>query len=100
MESSTLAAAVAVMSSCDITKMSSHGGYVNITNTWAKSLLKRMGYMKRKCPKTGKIPPAQFTDIQEAFLADINLNGPCIPDELSTGTKPVFHLSQLHASCW
>ena len=42
-----MAAAVGIVSSRDVTKLSSHGGYVNITKTWAKSLLKQMGYVKR-----------------------------------------------------
>ena len=52
-----MAAAVGIISSRDVTKLSSHEGYVNITKTWAKSLLKRMGYVKRKCSNAGKIPP-------------------------------------------
>ena len=79
-----MAAAVGVMSSRDDTKLSSHGGYVNITKTWAKSLLNRMGYVKRKCSNAGKISPIQFAEIQEVFLADIKaqvlMND--IPDEL------------------
>ena len=43
-----MAAAVGMVSSCDVTKLSSHGGHVNITKTWVKSLLKRMDYVKRK----------------------------------------------------
>ena len=79
-----MAAAVGIMSSRDVTKLSSHGGYVNITKTWAKSLLNRMGYVKRKCSNAGKISPIQFAEIQEVFLADIKaqvlMND--IPDEL------------------
>ena len=41
-----MAAAVGIVSSRDMTKLSSHGGFINITKTWAKSLPKRMGYVK------------------------------------------------------
>ena len=79
-----MAAAVGIVSSRDVTKLSSNGGYVNITKTWAKSLLKRMGYVKRKCSNAGKISPIQLAQIQEVFLADIKaqvvMND--IPDEL------------------
>lgn len=47
-----------------------HGGYVNITKTWAKSLLKWMKYVKRKRSNAGKISPTQFAEIQ-VFLEDI-----------------------------
>ena len=70
-----MAAAVRIMSSCDVTKLSSHGRYVNITKTWAKSLLKQMGYVIRKCSNIGKISPVQFAEIQ-VFLADM-----MIPDD-------------------
>ena len=36
-----MAAAVGIVSSRDATKLSSNGGYVNITKIWAESLLKR-----------------------------------------------------------
>ena len=31
-----------------------HGGHIEFTKAWAKSLLKRMGYVKRKCSNAGK----------------------------------------------
>ena len=79
-----MAAAVGIVSSCDVTKLSLHGEYVNITKTWAKSLLKQMGYVKKKGSNAGKMSPTQFAGIQEVFLADIKaqvlMND--IPDEL------------------
>lgn len=66
-----MAAAVGIVSSRDFTKLSSNGGYMNITRTWAKSLLNRMGYVKRKCSNAGKISPIELAQIQEVFLADI-----------------------------
>ena len=47
-----MAAAVGIVSSRDVTKLSSNGGYVNITKTWAKSLLKRMGYVMKDGMRT------------------------------------------------
>ena len=31
------------------------GGHIEITNTWGKSLLKHMNYVKRKCSNARKI---------------------------------------------
>ena len=67
-----------------MTKLSSHGGFINITKFGQISLLKRMGYVKRKCSNAGKISTTLFAEIQEIFLADIKtqvlMND--IPDEL------------------
>ena len=49
-----MAAAVGIMSSRNVTVLKSHGGHVEITKSWAKSLLQRMGYVKRKCSNAGK----------------------------------------------
>ena len=79
-----MAAAVVIVSSRDITALRSHGGHIEITKTWAKSLLKRMGYVKRKSCNAGKVSPLLFTEIKDIFLADIQaeilMND--IPDEL------------------
>ena len=50
------AAAEGIISARDITKLTSHGGHINITKSWAMSLLNRMGYVKRKASTSGKIP--------------------------------------------
>lgn len=58
--------------------------HIQITKPWAKSLLTRMGYVKRKCSNAGKISVTRFAELQEVFLADIKaqvlMND--IPDEL------------------
>ena len=42
------AAAEGIISARDITKLTSHGGHINITKSWAMSLLNRMDYVKQK----------------------------------------------------
>ena len=39
-----MAAAEGIISARNISKLSSHGGHINITKSWARSLLGRMGY--------------------------------------------------------
>ena len=46
-----------------------HGGHIEITKSSAKSLLKRMGYVK--CSNAGKVLLPHFQESQENFLADI-----------------------------
>ena len=42
-----MAAAEGTISARNISKLSSHGGHIVITKSWARSLLSRMGYVKR-----------------------------------------------------
>ena len=46
-------------------------GHIEITKSWCKSLLGRMGYTKRKCSNAGKVPVYHLKDLQGNFLADI-----------------------------
>lgn len=65
-----MAAAEGIVAVRDVSKLVSHGGHIDITKTWARSLLIRMGYVKRKCSTSGKIPMVQFEELKEVFLAD------------------------------
>ncbi len=55
-----------------------------ITKGWAKSILKRMGYTKRKGTNAGKVTVTRFEEVKEYFMADIKaqivMNE--IPDDL------------------
>ena len=79
-----MAGAQGIILSRDATKLQSHGGHINITKSWARSLLFRMGFVKRKCSNVGKVPVEMFQELKEVFLADIVaeviMND--IPDEL------------------
>ena len=79
-----MAAAEGIVSARDVSKLSSHGGHIHITKTWAQSLLNRMGYVKRKCSNAGKVSVTRFAEIQEAFLADVTAEVVMneIPDDL------------------
>ena len=66
-----MAAAEGIVAARDVSKLVPHGGHIEITKTWARSLLIRMGYVKRKCSTSGKIPLVQFEESKEIFLADL-----------------------------
>ena len=51
--------------------LAQHGGHIEITKVWAKSIFQRTGYVKRKCSNAGKITGGCFKELQEEFLADI-----------------------------
>ena len=79
-----MAVAEGVLLSKDPSKLGSNGGQIVITKAWAKSILGRMGYRKRKGTNAGKISLTHFEEVKEYFLADIKaevlMND--IPDEL------------------
>ena len=71
-----MAAAEGIVAARDVTKLRQHdghfyGGHINITKNWARSILDRMGYVKRKCSTAGKTTISEFDEIKEVFLADV-----------------------------
>ena len=49
-------------------KFHSNEGEIEIMKAWAKSILGRMGYHKRKGTNAGKISVAHFEEVKECFL--------------------------------
>ena len=47
-----------------------NGGHITITKDWAKSLLSRMGYVKRRVSTSAKVLPEDFNERREQFLYD------------------------------
>ena len=66
-----MAAANGIIAARNPALLVQHGGHLEITKAWAKSLFQRMGYVKRKCSNAGKVTVARFEEVQEEFLADI-----------------------------
>ena len=67
----TMAAATAIARKHDRTLLEENGGTVIITKTWAKSLLRRMGFVKRRGSSTAKMTVENFEAKKEQFLLDI-----------------------------
>ena len=61
-----------------------NGGHITITKDWAKSLLSRMGYVKRQVSTSAKVLPEDFNEWREQFLYDakVLVNYEEIPDSL------------------
>lgn len=51
-----IAAANGIVAARSPALLTQHGGHIDITKAWAKSLLNQMGYVKRKCSNAGKCP--------------------------------------------
>ena len=62
-----MGAAEGIVGARDMSKLKQ----IEITKSWARSLLIRMGYVKRKCTTSGKLPSRLFDESKEIFLADI-----------------------------
>ena len=65
-------------------RLASYGGHIEITKTWARSLLRRMGYTQRKGTKGIKHLPKDFDQIQTNYLQKITdiTTTDDIPDDL------------------
>ena len=69
----TIASAKGIILTMDRTLLSDNGGHVNLTRGWAKSLLSRMGYVKRRVTtKSSRTTVENFYEIKAQFFADIN----------------------------
>ena len=51
--------------------LSENGGHINLTKEWAKYLLQRMNYVKRRGCSTAKVAVENFVQIKAQFLLDI-----------------------------
>ena len=49
-----------------------NGGHVVLTKEWARNILHRLGYVKRKSNSKAKVIPDDFTQLKSNFLADIH----------------------------
>ena len=67
----TMAAATAIVRRADRNLLSENGGPIDITVNWAKSLLYRMGFVKRRGSTAMKMTVTNFERIKEQFLLDI-----------------------------
>ena len=67
----TIAIATAIVETTNRKLLSKHGGPIEITTNWAKSLLYRMKFVKRRGGSTKKISLSNFSEIKEQFLLDI-----------------------------
>ena len=68
-----MASAEGIVKSKDANLLKENGGFggIEITKGWAKSLLSRMGMVKRKACSKNKIAPEHFDNLKEQFLLDI-----------------------------
>ena len=66
-----IAAGHGIVMNQDANQLSVAGGGIKLTDDWAKNLLKRMGFVKRKACSKAKVIPEQFDKLKEEFLLEV-----------------------------
>ena len=66
-----LACAEGIVRSADSNLLAANGGQILIIKDWAKSMLHRMGFMKRRASTKAKVTVKDFEKKKEQFLLDI-----------------------------
>ena len=79
-----MACAEGVVMHHDSNLLAINGGHIAISKDWAKSLLCRMGYVKRRVSTSAKVTPQDFDERKKQFLYDgkVLVNYEEIPDSL------------------
>ena len=68
----TMTAATAIVRKSDRNPLAGNGGPITITSNWAKSLLGRMNFVRRRGSSTAKMTVTNFEAVKEQFLLDVN----------------------------
>ena len=66
-----MAGAKGIVETLDRTRLVENGGDINLTVSWAKSLLKRMNFTKRRATTKCGIPQEVFRDVKAEFLQNV-----------------------------
>ena len=70
-----LACAEGIVKNYDSNILAANGGHLVLTSNWGKSVLRQMGFVKRRVSTTAKISVANFGEIKAQFLLDISERG-------------------------
>lgn len=82
-----MAAANGIIAAKNPALLTQHGRHIEIRKGWVKSLLHRMGYVKRKSTNAGKVTVARFLEVQEEFIKAEVLMNEVHPDLIFNGDK-------------
>ena len=52
-------------------QLEEYGGMIKLNKEWTKSILRRMGFTKRKANSKSKVLPTDFEEIKRNYLSDI-----------------------------
>ena len=85
----TMAAATAIVKKADRNLLAENRGPITIASNWAKSLLYRINFVKRRGSSTAKMTVTNFEAVKEQFVLDVNA-------VVEIGTRPESAVSQDH----
>ena len=68
-----LACAEGIVKNYDSNILAANGGHLVLTSNWGKSVLRRMGFVKRRVSTTAKISVANFEEVKAQFRLDIKV---------------------------
>lgn len=66
-----MAVAEGIVKNHDSNMLMCNGGYLSLTKNWAKSLLHRLGYVKRRASSKAKVTVADFEAFKSQFVFDV-----------------------------
>ena len=92
----TIAAATAIMRKADRNLLAENGGHISITSNWAKSLLYRMNFVKRRGSSTAKLTVANFEAVKEQFINAVVEMEDIPPQLVLIGIRLASALSLVH----
>ena len=99
---STIVIAVAqgIVSHYDSNMLEQNGGHITLSKTWAKYLLHRMGFTKRRASTKAKLSVSNFLQLQEQFSYDAKVLIEMLPLWSLIGTKLEFITFQCLVGPW
>lgn len=65
------AVAEGIVKNDDSNKLSCNGGHISLTKSWAKSVLHRLGYVKRRSSTKAKVTVTEFEMYKSQFVYDV-----------------------------
>lgn len=66
-----MAVAEGIIKNHDSNLLACNGGHISLTKYWAKSLLNRLGYVKRRSSTKAKVCVADFQKYKAQFAFDV-----------------------------
>ena len=96
-----LAASKGIVMAKDANMLSENGGSITLTKDWAKRLLGRMGFVKRKASTKARITPEHFEELKTQYLQDIEtvVKMEDIPPQLIINWDQTA-IKYVPVSCW
>jgi len=67
----TIASGEAIVTKVNTWLLKEHGGPIDLTSVWTKSLHQQINFVKRKAITSAKVEPAYFEELKEQFLLDV-----------------------------